>query len=110
MSDEKPFEQKPLKEVLAAAGKRAIGGGIPGAMAMSVQVTTLIGLRATMNYRMLTEKKGNRYQSFSHKKKTNQATIFQNIVMAQQQQRLLKRCIHKAEYVCALFLSLHKTC
>lgn len=40
----------PLSEVLKTAGKRAIGGGVPGAMAMAVQVTTLIGLRATMNY------------------------------------------------------------
>lgn len=33
-----PQEQKPLGEVLRNAGKRALGGGIPGAAAMGIQV------------------------------------------------------------------------
>eukprot|EP00667_Euglena_gracilis_P016797 EG_transcript_17606 len=40
----------PLGEVLSKAGKRALGGGLPGAAAMIAQVTTLMWLRTTMNY------------------------------------------------------------
>jgi len=40
----------PLSEVLAKAGKRALGGGLPGAMAMGIQVGSLMWLRTTMNY------------------------------------------------------------
>lgn len=43
-------EQKSFKEILEAAGKRALGGGLPGAMAMGIQVTSLMWLRTTMNY------------------------------------------------------------
>jgi len=42
-------EQKPLSEILANSGKRALGGGLPGAAAMAVQVVTLMPLRTTMN-------------------------------------------------------------
>lgn len=47
----KPAEEKPpLSEVLKKAGKRALGGGLPGAAAMVAQVSTLMWLRTTMNY------------------------------------------------------------
>ena len=45
-----PRERKPLSETLAAAGKRALGGGIPGAAAMAIQVCSLMWLRTTVNY------------------------------------------------------------
>ncbi|KNC78312.1 hypothetical protein SARC_09248 [Sphaeroforma arctica JP610] len=48
-----PAMQKPkksLQEILTAAGKRAIGGGVPGAVAMGINVTSLMWLRTTMNY------------------------------------------------------------
>jgi len=41
-------EKRPLSAILAQAGKSALGGGIPGAMAMAVQVVTLMPLRTTM--------------------------------------------------------------
>jgi len=41
---------KSLSETLADSGKAALGGGIPGAAAMGVQVFTLMWLRTTMNY------------------------------------------------------------
>mmetsp|Transcript_31417 Transcript_31417/g.64735 ORF Transcript_31417/g.64735 Transcript_31417/m.64735 type:complete len:296 (-) Transcript_31417:304-1191(-) len=37
-------------EILAQAGKRAIGGGVPGAAAMGMQVGLLMWMRTTMNY------------------------------------------------------------
>jgi hypothetical protein len=40
----------PLRDTLAAAGRRALGGGVPGAAAMAVQVLTLMWLRTTVNY------------------------------------------------------------
>lgn len=40
----------PLSEIFRKAGKRALGGGIPGAVAMGAQVVTLMPLRSTMNY------------------------------------------------------------
>lgn len=43
-------ERPPLKEIFRRAGKRALGGGIPGAVAMGAQVLTLMPLRSTMNY------------------------------------------------------------
>jgi hypothetical protein len=43
-------EAAPLSEVLAAAGRRALGGGIPGAAAMAVQVFALMWMRTTVNY------------------------------------------------------------
>lgn len=39
-----------MRDILRKAGKRAIGGGIPGAVAMGTQVVTLMPLRSTMNY------------------------------------------------------------
>lgn len=43
-------QRPPLGEIFRKAGKRAIGGGIPGAAAMGAQVVTLMPLRSTMNY------------------------------------------------------------
>lgn len=42
-------EKLPLDAILKKAGKRALGGGIPGAVAMAAQVVTLMPLRTTMN-------------------------------------------------------------
>lgn len=39
----------PLDAILRKAGKRALGGGVPGAIAMGAQVVTLMPLRTTMN-------------------------------------------------------------
>lgn len=39
-----------MSEIFKKAGKRALGGGIPGAVAMGTQVLTLMPLRSTMNY------------------------------------------------------------
>lgn len=44
------LEDKPLSEIFITAGKRALGGGLPGAMAMAIQVGSLMWLRTTMNY------------------------------------------------------------
>lgn len=46
----KDEQRPPMKEILRKAGKRALGGGIPGAVAMGAQVVTLMPLRSTMNY------------------------------------------------------------
>ncbi|KAI0566582.1 Mitochondrial carrier [Gracilaria domingensis] len=43
-------QRPPMAEIFKKAGKRAIGGGIPGAAAMAAQVVTLMPLRSTMNY------------------------------------------------------------
>lgn len=43
-------EKRSFSEILSAAGKRALGGGLPGAIAMGLQVGTLMWLRTTMNY------------------------------------------------------------
>ena len=43
-------EKRPLSEILKESGRRALGGGLPGAMAMGVQVVSLMWLRTTMNY------------------------------------------------------------
>ena len=40
----------PLSTVLKKAGKDALGGGIPGMVAMFAQVSTLMWLRTTINY------------------------------------------------------------
>jgi hypothetical protein len=45
-----PSETKDLSEVLSNAGKKALGGGIPGMAAMGVQVLSLMWLRTTINY------------------------------------------------------------
>lgn len=44
-------ERTPLSVILKKAGKRALGGGVPGAVAMGAQVVTLMPLRTTMNVR-----------------------------------------------------------
>lgn len=41
-----------FKQILARAGKKGLGGGIPGAIAGVVQVFTLMGLRTVINYQM----------------------------------------------------------
>lgn len=48
----KTQQQQPqsMKEILDKAAKRALGGGLPGAMAMGIQVTSLMWMRTTMNY------------------------------------------------------------
>jgi len=43
-------ENQPLSEVLRNAGRKALGGGIPGAAAMAIQVFALMWLRTTVNY------------------------------------------------------------
>ena len=42
--------QPEFSEILRKAGKRALGGGIAGAMAMGINVTTLMWIRTTINY------------------------------------------------------------
>lgn len=44
--------QKSLSEILAIAGKRALGGGIPGALAGLLQVLSLMWLRTVGNFQM----------------------------------------------------------
>ena len=39
-----------MGEILRKAGRRALGGGIPGAAAMGIQVLSLMWLRTTVNY------------------------------------------------------------
>lgn len=43
-------EKEPLADILKRAGKRSLGGGLPGAAAMGVQVLSLMWLRTTVNY------------------------------------------------------------
>jgi len=50
MSDAKVSQKKSSMEIIQSAGKRALGGGLPGAAAMAIQVCTLMPLRTTMNY------------------------------------------------------------
>lgn len=50
MSTSDKTERPPLRDILRKAGKRALGGGVPGAVAMGAQVLTLMPLRSTMNY------------------------------------------------------------
>ena len=45
-------EQQTLGEALRNAGKKALGGGIPGAAAMAIQVLTLMWMRTTINYQV----------------------------------------------------------
>jgi hypothetical protein len=40
-------------QTLKKAGKRALGGGLPGAAAMGIQVLSLMWLRTTVNYQVL---------------------------------------------------------
>ena len=37
-----------MREIFARAGKKALGGGIPGALAMVVQVVALMWMRTTI--------------------------------------------------------------
>lgn len=46
--------QKTTQEIFQAASKRALGGGIAGASAMAIQVTSLMWMRTTMNYQYRT--------------------------------------------------------
>ena len=46
----KAGEKKSTKEILKAAANRALGGGLPGAAAMGIQVCSLMWMRTTMNY------------------------------------------------------------
>ncbi|KAG2484091.1 hypothetical protein HYH03_017110 [Edaphochlamys debaryana] len=41
---------RPLGQVLSEAGRKALGGGVPGALAMATQVLTLMWMRTTINY------------------------------------------------------------
>lgn len=49
-SSSKPEQKKDFNEIMRKAGRRALGGGLPGAVAMACQVCTLMPLRSTMNY------------------------------------------------------------
>lgn len=46
----KAGEKKSTKEIFQAAANRALGGGLPGAAAMGIQVCSLMWMRTTMNY------------------------------------------------------------
>ena len=46
----KAAEKKSLSEVMKNAGKKALGGGLAGALAMVVQVLALMWMRTTINY------------------------------------------------------------
>ena len=50
MAQAQSKSQPPLKKVLADAGKKALGGGIAGALAMVVQVVALMWMRTTINF------------------------------------------------------------
>eukprot|EP00798_Chlamydomonas_sp_ICE-L_P020117 gene20117-26845_t len=50
VANEAPTKKKTLKEIVDYAGKRALSGGIPGMVAMGMQVLTLMWLRTTINY------------------------------------------------------------
>mmetsp|Transcript_28270 Transcript_28270/g.62071 ORF Transcript_28270/g.62071 Transcript_28270/m.62071 type:complete len:408 (-) Transcript_28270:816-2039(-) len=43
-------KKKSLSEIMEYAGKKALSGGIPGMVAMALQVLSLMWLRTTMNY------------------------------------------------------------
>lgn len=43
-------QQQDIRQILRKAGKRALGGGLPGMAAMTVQVVSLMWLRTTVNY------------------------------------------------------------
>ena len=47
----KAAAQPSFTQTLAKAGQSALGGGLPGAGAMAVQVLSLMWLRTTMNWR-----------------------------------------------------------
>ncbi|GLC35061.1 hypothetical protein PLESTB_000550200 [Pleodorina starrii] len=43
-------QKKSIGEVLSLAGKKALSGGVPGMVAMAIQVLSLMWLRTTINY------------------------------------------------------------
>ena len=45
-----PFEKLTLNQIMYRAGKRGLGGGIPGAIAGAIQVLSLMWLRTIINY------------------------------------------------------------
>lgn len=45
-------EKLTFSQIVARAGKKGLGGGLPGAIAGVVQVLTLMGLRTVINYQM----------------------------------------------------------
>ncbi|KAG2439014.1 hypothetical protein HYH02_006542 [Chlamydomonas schloesseri] len=45
-----PKKKKSINEILSTAGKKALSGGIPGMVAMGIQVLSLMWLRTTINY------------------------------------------------------------
>jgi hypothetical protein len=45
-----PKTKRSFKEVMVYAGQKALSGGIPGMIAMALQVCTLMWLRTTINY------------------------------------------------------------
>ena len=46
----KAGRKKSLRDVMKNAGKKALGGGLAGALAMVVQVLALMWMRTTINY------------------------------------------------------------
>lgn len=42
--------KKSIGEIISTAGKRALSGGVPGMVAMAIQVLSLMWLRTTINY------------------------------------------------------------
>ena len=49
-AEAKKKEKEPLGVILKRAGKRALGGGVPGFAAMIIQVLALMWLRTLVNY------------------------------------------------------------
>jgi hypothetical protein len=47
---DQPTVKKDFSKLLEDAGMRALGGGLPGALAMAAQVTLLMWIRTVMNY------------------------------------------------------------
>lgn len=45
-----PKKKKSPGEIMALAGKKALSGGVPGMVAMAIQVLSLMWLRTTINY------------------------------------------------------------
>jgi hypothetical protein len=45
-------EKLTFSQIVAKAGRKGLGGGLPGAVAGVVQVLTLMGLRTVINYQM----------------------------------------------------------
>ena len=50
MSTSRQVDKPPFEQVLRAAGRKALGGGIAGALAMVVQVVALMWMRTTINF------------------------------------------------------------